>query len=228
MEISNFLKFITEHFWHAFPTLIAAAVAVAIMLERFKTLYLTYTMNNEELFFDQIRELVINGDVNEAIGLCDRNAEKPVAQVMKKGLIRAHQPESLIENGLEIAVEQNIQRVLKRTNFLAMIANVATLLGLLGTIMGLVTSFGAQGADNSQQKTALLAQGISTAMNATILGLLVAVPCMVMFSILMNKSQTLVSSVETAAIRVMDFLKQRHFLEATKAGPGNRKGGKAA
>lgn len=105
-----------------------------------------------------------------------------------------------------------------------MIANVATLLGLLGTILGLIQSFEAVGNASAQQRSALLAAGISTAMNATMLGLAVAIPCMVAFSLLVNKSNKLNAEVERAAVRVMEMIKQRYFAgENSPGGGGNVK-----
>jgi len=123
----------------------------------------------------------------------------------------AHQPEPLIESTLEISIHEAQQAIQKRTAFLSTIANVATLLGLFGTIAGLISSFEAVGAADPQQKSALLAAGISTAMNATMMGLAVAIPCMVAFSFLMSQSNRLVSEVEQAAVRVLDLLKQRYY-----------------
>src|SRR6185437_10822251 len=145
------------------------------------------------------------------ISHCDRYQSKPAAQVMKQGLLRAHQPETLIEHGLQIAVGEATQAVQRRTTFLATIANVATLLGLFGTIAGLIASFQAVGSADPQQKSALLAAGISTAMNATMMGLAVAIPCMVAFSFLMNRTNRLIAEIDGCAVRALDILKQRYY-----------------
>ena len=125
--------------------------------------------------------------------------------------MRAHQPDEMVEHGLEIAVGEATDRIRARTGFLSTIANVSTLLGLLGTILGLVQSFEAVGNANAQARSALLAAGISTAMNATMIGLGVAIPCMIAYSYLMNRSNRLVSELNRAAVRVLDMLKQRHY-----------------
>jgi biopolymer transport protein ExbB/TolQ len=131
--------------------------------------------------------------------------------VVKEGLKRANQPEGLIEHALQIAVGEVTQKVQARTAFLSTIANVATLLGLFGTIVGLVQSFTAVGSANAQQRSALLAQGISTAMNATMLGLAIAIPCMIAFSYLMNRTNRLTAEIDRSALRTMDLLKQRYY-----------------
>lgn len=202
----NFLDFIRNNFFHVAPILIAGGIAIAIMLERFQTLFRVYTIENTEGFLSQIQSLVNLGKTNEALALCMKYSGKPTAEVIKTALERAHQPEELVINSIEIKRNQLAEKIQKRTNYLATIANVATLLGLLGTIAGLIESFGAVGHADPQQKAALLANGVSAAMNATLLGLGVAVPCMVVFSFLVNKSNQLLSEVEAGGMTVRDSL----------------------
>ena len=209
--MGNFFDFLRTSFFHVAPILVAGAIAAAIMAERTRALFITYPIKDSAGFFDKIRDLIVMGKLGEAVALCDRFPLKPAAQVTKQALLRANQPESLIENGLQIAVADSMTNIQKRTTFLATIANVSTLLGLLGTIAGLIQSFEAVGHADPQQKAALLAAGISQAMNATMLGLGVAIPCMIAFSFLMNRTNHLVSEVESAGIRALDILKQRYY-----------------
>ena len=202
----NIFEFIRDNFMHVAPILVAAGIALAIIIERSQTLFKTYSLENSEGFFDKVRELVSNGKTNEAVALCNQFAGKPCAEVIKTALERAHQPEELIMNAIELSRNKYAERIQKRTSYLATIANVATLLGLLGTIAGLVESFAAVGHADAQQKAALLANGISTAMNATMLGLGVAVPCMIVFSFFINKANRLVSELETAGLMVLDSI----------------------
>jgi biopolymer transport protein ExbB/TolQ len=145
---------------------------------------------------------------------------KPAAEVTREALLRAHQTENLIESGLTLAVGRASQAIQKRTAFLATIANVATLLGLFGTIAGLIFSFEAVGQADAQQKSVLLAAGISQAMNATLLGLGVAIPCMVAFSFLTSRSNRLIAEVDGAAVRTLDILKQRWYAFDSDIGIG--------
>lgn len=207
------LNFIMENLSHVAPILICGVAAIAIIFERIRSLYQLYPISDSDGFIDRARILILGGKMNEAIALCDSAPQKPIAQVIRAGLMRAHQPEHLIENGLAIAITRASQQVQKRTSFLATIANVATLLGLFGTIAGLIQSFQAVGHADAQQKSQILAAGISTAMNATMMGLGVAIPCMVAFSFLMNRTNRLISQIDEAGIRTLDMLKQRHFAE---------------
>lgn len=214
--IMEFLGFIRENFMHVAPILIAGAVAIAIIMERTRALFIVYPIQNSEKFFDKLMELVYAGKIRDAVAFCDRFSLKPAARVVKQALLRAHQPESLIEHGLQIAVGEVSQLVQRRTSFLATIANVATLLGLFGTIAGLIHSFEAVGHADPQQKSALLAAGISQAMNATMMGLGVAIPCMIAFSFLMNRTNRLISEIDQSAVRVTDILKQRYYASEMK------------
>jgi biopolymer transport protein ExbB len=209
--MSGIGQFIQENFAHVAPILLAGAIGLVITFERFVALMWAYPLERPRSFYDKVRNLVLNERISEAIAYCERHRQKPAANVVREGLLRAHQPESVIIHGLEIAVGEAQEKIQARTPFLATIANVATLLGLFGTIMGLIQSFQAVGSANAQQRSALLAAGISTAMNATMLGLAVAIPCMIVFSFLTNRTNKLNSEVERAAVRVMDFIKQRYF-----------------
>ena len=209
--MGNMFKFCIENFWHVFPILSSGAIGVVIMLERYVALVMSYPLSNMDGFFERLRLLVMKDQINDAIALCERYRGKPVARIVREGLMRAHQPESLIHSGLEIVISESTERIQSRTAFLGTIANVSTLFGLLGTIIGLVQSFEAVGSANAQMRSALLAQGISTAMNATMLGLGVAIPCMIGFSYLMARSNKLVAEIEQSALRTLDILQQRYF-----------------
>jgi len=207
----EFFQFVKTNFIHVLPIFIAGVIAIAIGIERTYALFSRYPIRNLEAFFSRVSDLVMSGRVAEAVAICDQLEGKPSASVVKLALLRAHQPEELIENGLGIAVNKSAQAIQKRTQFLATIANVATLLGLFGTIAGLIHAFHAVGTADATQKSQLLANGISTAMNATMLGLGVAIPSMVLFSFLMNRTNRLIAEVDQSAMQILDILKQKFY-----------------
>lgn len=207
----DMISFIKHHFFHAAPILASAALGVIIILERSYALYLRYPMSNVDNFLDKVSGAVMQANMGQATQICNRHRTKPLARVVKAGMVRAHLPEGLIQDGIQMALQSCTQMILKRTAFLATIANVATLLGLVGTIAGLIESFEAVSHADPQQKSALLSQGISTSMNATMMGLGVAVPCMVMYAILINKSNMILAELEQTAVRTLDMLKQRFY-----------------
>jgi biopolymer transport protein ExbB/TolQ len=215
------LKFILENFSHVAPILACGGFGLVIIFERSAALFLAYPLGEFDGFFERVRTLIMKDRISEAVALCERFRHKPAARVVREGLVRAHQPEELIEHGLQIAVSQGLGKIQARTAFLATIANVATLFGLLGTIIGLVQSFEAVGSANAQQRSAMLAQGISTAMNATMLGLAIAIPSMIAYAILMNKTNKLTSQLDQAAMRTLDLLGQRYFTATGEGNPGD-------
>lgn len=214
----GFLEFIQNNLSHVLPILIAGAIAIAIMVERFRALLSTYPMQNSKAFFEKLSELLISGRTSEAISLCDQYSAKPAARIVKAGLLRAHLPDEAVEQALAMSLAENTRAVTQRTSFLATIANVATLLGLFGTIAGLITSFEAVGHADAQQKAAMLSAGIATAMNATMMGLAIAIPCMVAFSVLVNKANALVGELEDSALKTIDTLKLRYYVGDAQEG----------
>lgn len=221
--MENFLEIVKTNFSHVAPILAAGSVAIAIALERTRALFWVFPMRNAKQFFEKIYDMVMADRLAEAIALCDQYKAKPIAKVARAALLRAHQPEILIEDGLELAVSEAGQQIHKRTQFLATIANVATLLGLFGTIAGLIYSFEAVGTASAQQKSALLAAGISTAMNATKLGLAVAIPSMILFSFLMNKTNRLLVELDQSAVRILDIIRQRYYAAEGASNPTEQK-----
>jgi biopolymer transport protein ExbB len=213
------IKFCIEHFAHVAPILFCGAIGIVIIVERTIALMFSYPIESFDGFFERMRLLIMKDQINEAIALCERYRTKPAARIVREGLMRAHQPDTLIESGLEIVVGEATEKIQARTAFLGTIANVSTLFGLLGTIIGLVQSFEAVGSANAQQKASLLAAGISTAMNATMLGLGVAIPCMIAYSILMSKQNKLIAEVEQSAIRTLDLLRQRYYSAVVSPAP---------
>lgn len=225
--MGGIIKFIQEEFVHVAPILVAGLMGLVIMFERGMAIFWMYPLKSQRAFFDKIRNYVLNERISEAVAFCENFRGKPVANVVREGLLRAHQPESVIAHGLEVAVGEAQERIQARTAFLSMIANVATLLGLLGTILGLIQSFEAVGGASAAERSALLAKGISTAMNATMLGLAVAIPCMIAFSFIVNRANRLNSEVERSAVKTMELIKQRYFAGAEGQPPtGSGSGGR--
>lgn len=208
----SMIQFFFDHIVQLIPILACGVFAAAIIFERFYALFFTYPILRSRGFFDKVRTLVVSDRIAEAVSFCERYGKKPVARIVKEGLLRAHQPESILQHGLEIEVGENIDRIKARTSFLSTLANVSTLFGLIGTIMGLIQAFEAVGSANIQTRSALLSQGISTAMNHTLWGLVVAVPCMIFYSFLTNRTNRLRSEFERTAVRTIDIIQQRYVI----------------
>jgi biopolymer transport protein ExbB/TolQ len=209
MGLINFIK---ENFSHVFPIILCAIFALSLIIERFKALYNVYVIKDAKEFIKKIHQVIVSNQIHEAIKICDEQKNKPLAFVIKSILLRADMPDDAIESAAQMACSESIRTLQSRTSFLATIANIVTLLGLLGTIIGLIQSFEAVGHADPAQKSALLSAGIATAMNATMMGLGVAIPCMLSYSFFMNKTQKLIAELEDGVSFTLDALKLRYFI----------------
>lgn len=184
--------------------------ALALIIERIKVLYFEYTINVPE-FMSQIKTLILNDQVEDAITYCSANNKVPLAHVVKGVLERSDRDDDGINQGLDIALSEVIPQLGKRLGFLAMIANVATLVGLLGTITGLIMSFEAVSFADPSQKQVVLSQGISMAMNTTALGLSVAIPVLIIYAFLHARQNSLLEEIAEHSAKVVDLLTTRHY-----------------
>lgn len=206
----NVLDFIRTNFVHAFPILVCAGFAVLIIVERYMSLYMKFP-HLDGAFFKELGDKILKGDLQGALRLCDGQSASPYSRIARAAIDRANLPDESVESGIQIVLQETTESLTKRTQFLSTLANVTTLLGLFGTVAGLIASFEAVGQADPQQKSAMLAAGIATAMNATMMGLGVAIPCMIAFSILMNRTNRLIAELEHAAVKVADIMKLRLF-----------------
>jgi len=160
------------------------ALGVAIALERFKSIF-KYDIDGQSLMGD-IRKKVLTNDVQTAIQDC-ASSKSLLANVLRNGLKRANQSKEQIQDALEASMLEAIPHIEKRLGYLALIANTSTLVGLLGTIYGLIQSFAAVASADAASKAELLALGISKAMNTTAFGLISAITIMVAHQVLSGK-----------------------------------------
>ena len=186
------------------------AVGLALALERGVALYVRYGMNVDK-FVTEIRGHVFNRHPEQALVLCNKLKHKPFANAFKTVIERSDQGDDFIYQAQEIALSETIPKYSKRLAILSMIANVATLLGLLGTIQGLILSFSAVAKADPSQKQQLLANGISVAMYTTALGLCVAIPCMVLHTFLNSRQNQLIESLTEGTTKLVEWLTGAHL-----------------
>ena len=190
--------------------LLTSIVALGFVGERVWVLWFKWKADGVALL-DQVRRLVEREDsYSKALKLCVDLGDHPVANVLQAGLVKANQPDREIQRTLEEAAVRQLPRVQVRTGYIGMIANVATLLGLLGTIFGLIMAFKSVGEATAAMKQELLAKGISVAMFTTAFGLIVAIPSMVAFSILTARQTKIMDTIEEASISLFNFLSARN------------------
>lgn len=179
------------------------AVGIAIALERVKALF-AYDVDGGALM-NMVKKHVLTNEVAKAIQACSES-KGLLPMVLRSGLKRANQTKEQIQDAIEGALLEVVPKVEKRMGYLGLVANVSTLIGLLGTIQGLIESFSAVATADPSSKAKLLALGISKAMNTTALGLVAAISVMVIHSILSSKQEKILSELEENSVKLVDLL----------------------
>jgi biopolymer transport protein ExbB len=197
-------EFIEEGGFFMYLNILTSVVVLATIVERAVFILTKYRVNSRE-FLAQIRKLVQAGNLDRAIKLCEA-APLPLLQVVKAGLTQANRGEEAVvaaieEKMLDVAPELN-----KRIAALWSLANIATLLGLLGTITGLIKAFEAVSFASPEQRSALLSRGISEAMNNTALGLGIAVTCMIAHLLISGAAKRIMADLERTAAKLENLL----------------------
>lgn len=206
--ISNISGFFTEGGFWMFPILLAQIATFAVIAERVNALFFMRKAGDNILprdFEDDVRR----GDIDKA----NQKAEK-MARVSVLGSVVAAGTQAALHMGGRDEVQSKMDAVLlketarlnRRTSYLAMLGNTATLLGLLGTIVGMIRSFAAISNADPVERSAVLASGISEAMNATAYGLIVAIPALVAFTILQSRAQRISEELNENSLQALNLL----------------------
>jgi biopolymer transport protein ExbB len=188
-----------------YPILIVFAVGTAIAIERYITLTLVRRRN--EGMWSKLQPALAEGDFEKAREMTDED-DSTVSRLLAMGLAR--QGAVRRREDIEIAMEESMMEIIpqleKRTAYVALGASIATLLGLLGTIMGLIQAFTAVANANPAEKADLLSASISVAMNTTAFGLMAAIPLLVTYSLLTAKTSQIVDSLEMASVKALNVI----------------------
>ena len=191
-----------------YPILMVFAVGTAVSIERYITL--TLVTNKNQVVWQKVQPLLANGEFDEARELTAAD-ESTISQVLNMGL--SLQGAVRRREDIEIAMEESMMEIVprleKRTPYVALASSIATLLGLLGTIMGLIQAFTAVANANPAEKADLLSASISVAMNTTAFGLMVAIPLLIVHAVLTSKTGDIVDSLEMATVKALNVFSKR-------------------
>ncbi len=209
-----------------YPIAIVLGVGVAIALERYFYLSSQTRVNRKD--FERILPLLKQRRARE-LGELTRKSKSAMSRIVADGMNR--QTSTRRRSDIEYAMEEGLLEVLpnieRRTPYLATFANIATLLGLLGTIIGLIAAFTAVANADPAEKATLLSQSISLAMNTTAFGLMAAIPLLLIHSMLQSKTSAIVESLEIAVVKFLNLMENGGEALAQAAAP-SAKGKKAA
>jgi biopolymer transport protein ExbB len=200
---------IVNFFHEGGPTMYVTAtvglIGVAITIERVSVLYFK-TKQNTKLFMSRIKELLLQNRVEDAIQYCNMESHLPLSRIVKSGLERLGCDETLIRQSMESTYLETTPRLTERIPYTGLIANGGLLFGLLGTVLGLIKQFTALASVDATDKQMLMDQGIAEAMNNTALGLMVALPMLLIHGILSAKSTSQLEEIETGSSQFMDWV----------------------
>ncbi len=194
-----------------YPILVVFAVGAAIAIERYITL--TRVTAKNQSAWSRVQPVLMNGEFEEAREIASSD-DSTISQLLGMGLAR--QGAVRRREDIEIAMEEGMMEIIpqleKRTPYVALASSIATLLGLLGTIMGLIQAFTAVANANPAEKADLLSASISVAMNTTAFGLMVAIPLLITHTVLTAKAGEIIDSLEMASVKALNVISSRSRL----------------
>lgn len=183
-------------------------ICAVICLDRLYNLFVNFNVDKEK-FVNNVERSILAGDLNSAVNYCN-DRKSPLNNIVKAGLIAVMNrgKDEEVQTAMDVAALREIPKIEKRTAFLPLLANVATLIGLLSTVWGLIISFqGVAGVDPAQ-KAALLARGVAEAMLGTAFGLVVAIPTLLIAAFLSNKTQAILDDIHEISVATLNLIIQ--------------------
>lgn len=206
--------------WELFSTLAAGGImmfinlgvsilAMSVTLLRVYQLWFKFRLASSA-FADNIVANVDQGNYANAIQTCTQRSDHPLAAITKDVLLKADKSDREIERAYEASAARELPRLKRFTAFLPQAGNLGTLIGLLGTIHGLIEAFGGAQAEDAAQRQAVLAKGITVAFYNTFFGLSIAVFCALAFIGINGKQTILIEGIENALNRVRDRILDRN------------------
>jgi biopolymer transport protein ExbB/TolQ len=204
--MQGFAKFLEDGGTLMYFNLCTSIIVLSMIVDRL-IFFLVKSSVNARAFLENIRKLVLANNIDRAIKLCSATTA-PVAQVAKAGLQRMHRGDIAVAQAIEESLVDVTPMIKKRIQILWSLANIATLIGLLGTVAGLIRAFGAVSAAKPEERSALLTKGISEALNNTAMGLGIAVLCIIAHAILSSMSKRQNSDLEAFALKLENLLSE--------------------
>jgi len=188
-----------------YPILIVFAFGIAISVERY--IKLTHMKSVNKKVWDEVHPVLEQGEFDKARSMV-ADSKSAIGSLLNMGLAR--QGSVRRRDDIEIAMEESMMEIIpqleKRTPYIALFSNICTLLGLLGTIMGLIEAFTAVANANPAEKADLLSASISVAMNTTAFGLMAGIPLLIIHALLNSKTGEIVDSLEMASVKTLNII----------------------
>ena len=213
---STIIRFFQDGGTFMYPIAIVLVCGLAITVERW--LFLSAAKISNRKAFDALMQPLKKRDFAAVLRMAN-STKAPMGRIIGAGISRLSQSQRRdeIEYAMEEGVMEALPQLEKRTQYLATLANIATLLGLLGTIIGLIAAFTAVANADPSEKATLLSQSISVAMNTTAFGLISAIPLLLCHALLQTKTTEIVDSLEMAGVKVLNILAEKTVSSQTRS-----------
>jgi biopolymer transport protein ExbB/TolQ len=199
--------FLLEHFqeggWGMWPILVLFALTVWFTIERM--LYLARSKTDVDKLMSLLKSQIVSGNIQGAINTC-QSSPAPVTKIIAAGLRMAGGTEHQVQQAMDEEALRELPKVEKRTGYLAMLGNLATLAGLLGTITGLIKSFASVAGVDPSMKATMLSKGIAEAMNCTAFGLFTGILGLATFAWLNGMTQGVLDGVNQASVETLNLV----------------------
>ncbi|MGH8493382.1 MAG: MotA/TolQ/ExbB proton channel family protein [Moraxellaceae bacterium] len=203
----SIIKFIQEGGFFMYPILLVLFLGFGIVIER--ALYLAKVVSTNKSIWADVYPLITKGQLKPALDKV-KGSDTAIGRILANGLTRSLNARRVedVETAMEEGLMEVMPRLEARTSYVSTFANIATLLGLTGTVQGLISAFDAVANADPALKGDLLSGSISVAMNTTLFGLVVAIPLVLAYSYLQNKTNSVVESLEMASVKFLNALRQ--------------------
>lgn len=186
-------------------TVTMGLVGFAIAVERWVRINFTYSVNSRA-FMAKLKKYILSDNIDRAISLCNSKTQALLPRVMKAGLTRAKDSAEEIQHAIEEATLECLPRLEERSLYLPVIANLATLMGLLGTIVGLILAFKASDALDAAARNAFLQKSIAMALNCTAIGVSVAIPALLTNALLQARVNAIISDIDQYSVKLVNLI----------------------
>lgn len=204
--IETILGFIKEAEWGGAVIMVIGIMATAVAVERWLRIQFQYSCNSRA-FMAKLKKYILSDNIDRAISLCNSKPDALLPKVLKSGLTRAKDTPEDIQNAIDEATLEVLPKLEARALYLPTLANISTLVGLLATVLGLVLAFDASGDQvDAVTRQSYLQKAIALAMHTTVLGLMVAIPALLVHTVLSSKINSIISDIDQYSVKLINLL----------------------
>lgn len=189
--------------WGMWPILFTLVATFAIIVER--AVYLFRSSVDKDKLLSLLKSQVMSGNVQGAIKVCSGNPT-PMTRIVQAGLMKFNRSDDEVQAAMDEAALRELPKINARTPYLAMTANFSVMMGLLGTIAGMIKSFGSVGGDEGGNKATVLAEGISEALNCTAFGIAGSLVALLGYSLLQGKTTSITDDINEVTVQVVNLV----------------------